>query len=100
MMMMGVRVCMWVSDLRCRDEKEREKDEVADDDDGCAYVYVGLGPSLQRERRETVPMREKQKAMWVSVRVYGRRIERPWVSVRVCGRMEKGEKGAQRRLRR
>ena len=27
----------------CRDEKEREKDEVADDD-GCACVYVGLGP--------------------------------------------------------
>ncbi|KAM2001009.1 hypothetical protein ACFX16_008256 [Malus domestica] len=44
----------------CRDEKEREKDKVADDD-GCACVYVGLRPSVQRERRETAAKREKQK---------------------------------------
>ncbi|KAM1084257.1 hypothetical protein ACFX19_022971 [Malus domestica] len=87
----------------CRDEKEREKDDA--DDDGCACVYVGLGPSAQGERRETTAaaMKEKQKPIWVSVRVCGsgRRIERrTWVGlgrsmfvVVACGRTEKGEKG-------
>ncbi|KAM1120586.1 hypothetical protein ACFX19_002408 [Malus domestica] len=30
----------------------------------CACVYVGLGPSVQREIRETALTREEQKAMW------------------------------------